>query len=76
MDGNWLLLTFKYLVFKGELTVEEIRLKNSNFILRNKNTYQNIWEESLETYIQNLKRIEFGNMKRHNGTLWFNEIEY
>ena len=31
-------------MFEGQLTVEEIKLKIWDYILRNRDTYQNIWE--------------------------------
>ena len=61
MDGNWLFHTFNNLVFGGQLAVEDIRLRIWYFILRNRDTYQNIWEGNLETHIQKIeKKIEFG----------------
>ena len=56
MDANWLFHTFNHLVFGGKLTIEEIKLKIWDFVLRNKNTYLNILEINLETYIQNMRK--------------------
>ena len=42
MDRNWLFHTFNHLVFRGQIDVEDIRLKIWDFVLRNWNTYQNI----------------------------------
>ena len=59
MDGNWLFYTFNHLVFRRQLTVEEIRLKIWDFILRDRNTDQNIWEGYLKNHIQIWEIIEF-----------------
>ena len=64
-------------MFGGQLAVEEIRLRIWDFILRNRDTYQNIWEGNLETHIQNMrKKIDLGNKFRNYGILRFDEIEY
>ena len=43
-------------MFGSQLAVEEIRLRIWDFILRNRDTYQNIWERNLETHIQNMRK--------------------
>ena len=63
-------------MFWGQLTVEEIKQKIWDFILRNRNTYQNILERNLKLILKIWEMIEFGEKFRNYGAFWFNKIEY
>ena len=67
-------------MFGGQLTVEEIRLKIWDFILRNRNTYQNVWREKFRNSYSkyeknrvlrtNLEIIDFSGLMRLNISIY------
>ena len=60
MNGNWLFYTFNHLVFDVIWLLKKLKLKIGDFILKNRNIFQNICEENLKFIFKIWEKIESG----------------